>query len=253
MLPNSPPYGRRDNGRMQTLSLEDFVRQHRLEGAKATDVTLVFGCLTGDSGSLSRFEIELIPLARAAIRRLERNEATVDELCQQLRVKMLTGTPIGLAAWRGKGPLANWIRVVAMRMTIDALRKHQPDDSAGTFLEEQVATQSNERAQLQKRYGKAFERAVHLALSGLSARERAVLRLHALERQNIDRIATAYGVHRATAARWLEAIRRGLRERTFAALRFSVSLNAAEVNSLARALISQADVSLRRFLTSSAS
>jgi RNA polymerase sigma-70 factor, ECF subfamily len=238
---------------MHPLSFEKFVVEQQLEGARAADVSLVFGCLTGNSECLSRFENELIPQVREAIRRLERAEASVDELCQKMRVKLLTGTPMGLCAWRGKGPLANWIRVVAMRMTIDALRKHQPDDRAGTFLEDQVATHSHERDLLQKRYGEAFKRAIHCALSSLGARERAVFRLYALERQNIDCIATAYGVHRATAARWLEAIRAGLRERTFVALRSSASLNTSEVNSVARVLVSQADVSFRRLLTSRAS
>jgi RNA polymerase sigma-70 factor, ECF subfamily len=247
------PDGFADNSRMYPLSLQFFIKQQRLEGAKPSDAAFAFGCMTGDKEALSRFESELIPLARGAIRRFERNEATVDELCQQLRVKLLTGTPMGLTAWRGKGPLANWIRVVAMRLTIDALRKRQPAEHAGPFWEDQVATDATERSLIQQRYGEAFECAFRLALSSLNKKERAVLKLHALERQNIDSIATVYGVHRATAARWLEAIRRGLRDRTFTALRLSVSLNKAEVSTVVRALISQVDFSLSHFLASSVS
>lgn len=57
------------------------------------------------------------------------------------------------------------------------------------------------------RYQGVFRRAVQDAVTALSAHERNLLRLHVVGRCTIDRIGCIHGVHRATAARWLERAR----------------------------------------------
>ena len=52
------------------------------------------------------------------------------------------------------------------------------------------------------------------ALASLTSRERNLLRYHFLEGMSIDRIGALYGVHRATAARWIQGARENLCERT---------------------------------------
>src|SRR5437667_270564 len=64
------------------------------------------------------------------------------------------------------------------------------------------------------RYLEDFRGALAASFRQLAPRERALLRLHFVNGLNIEAIGTAYGVHRATVARWLVAIRRDLLDQT---------------------------------------
>ena len=90
--------------------------------------------------------------------------------------------------------------------------------------------------------------AFHTAIESLSATDRGILRLHLLERLSIDEIAALHDVHRATAARWLVRIRQHIGEHTREDLRARLRLDAAELDSLLRAVDSRIDLSLSRVL-----
>jgi RNA polymerase sigma-70 factor (ECF subfamily) len=85
----------------------------------------------------------------------------------------------------------------------------------------------------------------------LPSTDRGILRLHLLERLNIDEIAALHDVHRATAARWLTRIRHHIGEHTREALRARLRLDASELDSLLRAVDSRLDLSLSRILAPS--
>lgn len=70
-------------------------------------------------------------------------------------------------------------------------------------------------------YRPELTRALEESLAALDAREKTLLRLHAIDQLSIDAIGRTFGVHRATAARWLAAIRR----RVFDDLRARAALN----------------------------
>ena len=77
----------------------------------------------------------------------------------------------------------------------------------------------------------------------VTAGERNLLRLHFIDGLNIERIGVIYGVHRATVARWLVAIRRRLFEDTKAVLASKHGLDTADIKSLYRLM--EADVHIR--------
>ena len=52
-------------------------------------------------------------------------------------------------------------------------------------------------------YKREMEAAIRELVPQLSARDRAVLRLHVVEGVSIEKIAASYGVHRVTVARWV--------------------------------------------------
>jgi RNA polymerase sigma-70 factor (ECF subfamily) len=54
------------------------------------------------------------------------------------------------------------------------------------------------------RFCEPFREALRNAIAELPQKERNLLRMHVQGRCSIDQIGRAYGVHRATAARWLE-------------------------------------------------
>jgi hypothetical protein len=57
-------------------------------------------------------------------------------------------------------------------------------------------------------------------------------------------------VHRATVARWLQAARAHLKERVLERLRSDLGISELELRSLARAIESQLEISLRAFFRS---
>lgn len=52
-----------------------------------------------------------------------------------------------------------------------------------------------------------MKHAIEDAAAELAPRDRALLRLHLVERASIDDIAALYRVHRATVARWIQSAR----------------------------------------------
>jgi RNA polymerase sigma-70 factor (ECF subfamily) len=229
---------------------ERFLSQRQLTHADTEDAWIVFCCLRGDPLGWATLEGSMIRPALAAARRIDSAGSTLAEVAQRVRVFLMTGSPPGLTNWSGQGKLAHWIRVVVTRTAINVVRERRPPTAPHTALEaaRDLVEVSIERRILQRRYGEEFERALRVAFGSLSARERALLHLNVIERASIDSIAAAYGVHRATAARWVASIRDGLKQRTLQALEASAGLRASEANSLVRELLSQASCSIERHL-----
>jgi RNA polymerase sigma-70 factor (ECF subfamily) len=105
---------------------------------------------------------------------------------------------------------------------------------------------------LREAYRDAFQTALGDTFAALSPRERNLLRLHVLDGLGIDEIAAPYGVHRATAARWLNAVHEAILAGVHQRLRaHDPRLDDAELESLGRAVRSELHLSLWRLLGSS--
>jgi len=85
-------------------------------------------------------------------------------------------------------------------------------------------------------------------LSRLSSRDRVLLRLYYLESMSIDRLGKMYGVNRATAARWIAAIRDSLMSEVRAEVRKTCRLTRSECDDVMAIVRSDVDLSLTRHL-----
>ena len=101
---------------------------------------------------------------------------------------------------------------------------------------------------LKRLYRAEFKEAFQLAVAGLDDRERPVLRQHVLDGLGIDQPSALHHVHRATAARWIEAARASILTATQRELIRRLALSRAELTSVIRLIESQLDVSLSRVL-----
>lgn len=176
---------------------------------EATELFLVCACLEGDPVALRAFERDWLPVARAAIARIVREPDLTAELLQELRGKLLLGPDFKLQRYSGQGPLKAWLRVTATRIAFDHCRLRGLNPARFVELSERLAAPDHgpEVAFLKARYGVALQQALKSAVSLLPARDRNVLRMHVAGQCSIDEIGRAYGVHRATAARWIERAR----------------------------------------------
>ena len=80
-------------------------------------------------------------------------------------------------------------------------------------------------AYVQRVYKRELQQAFREALASLTSKERNLLRYHYLENLSIDKIGLMYGVHRATAARWINAARENLCKQTRAIACNRISLS----------------------------
>jgi RNA polymerase sigma-70 factor (ECF subfamily) len=103
---------------------------------------------------------------------------------------------------------------------------------------------------MKARYQAAFRAAFEDAVRRLEPRDRNLLRLHHLDAVTLDQLAAMYGVHRATAVRWLSDVRRRLLADTRRSLRAALGVAEDELDSVMALIESRLDVSVRRLLAS---
>lgn len=216
-----------------------------LEKIHVTDLYLAWACAEGDPAALAIFDREQL----ARVRTLARGSDPA-ELEQLVRVRLLIADAGGMARIRqysGRGPLAAWLRMVATRLAIDLTRAARP----GPVLPEH-AEHGNfidpEMDYLKARYAAAFHAALERALTSLSAKERALLKLCYIEDATPAAIARMYDVSARTAQRWLLDARQRVLEQTRQELTSTLSLRPAELDSLFDVMKSRMQVTLRRVL-----
>lgn len=220
-----------------------------LQGA---DLYLAKGCLEHDPSAIAIFDNMLRERATSMARRRGLRNADCDDLLQDLRERILLGSPRGapiLQNYAGRGSLAGWLRVVVARLTMQAKNAQKPTVPIEEQLETQIGLDGHdeidpELAYLKARYLAEFRTAFRQAFSQLEARNQNVLRYSVEQQLNIDQIGRIYGVHRATVARWLVNIRRSLLKKTYHNLCLDFGVNRLEVESILRVIESRLEVSL---------
>lgn len=212
----------------------------------AADLYLCCACGVGIAEAHHAFEREGVAVARAAIARIRRDADFVQEVLQELLCKLLVGPKAKVREYAARGPLLAWVKVAAARMALDRVRAERASPERLDVGSEVAAHACSPDVLLMKeRYGDAFQEALGRAVRALSVRERNVLRMHLVGRCNIDQIGKAYGVHRATAARWLERARSNIYEAAHRDLcvRYA-EFTKSEFHSLARNLGAEVELSL---------
>lgn len=171
------------------------------------ELYLACACAHGDAAACRYLESNYIGDVRASAARVCGSAFSADEIVQRVRHKLLVGPHPGLLKYTGRGSLQAWLRSVARRTALDALRalKSEPDGDAsrvGAIDESSIESRID-----RGRFLKAFESSLARAFAQLPARDRNLLRMHYASGVGIDALGRAYGVHRATVARWIARIR----------------------------------------------
>jgi RNA polymerase sigma-70 factor, ECF subfamily len=232
----------------RALRLE--VRPDDITG-RGADLYLAWACAERDKAALSYFERIFLPAVDGYVGRLGLAEAVVDDVRQELRIRLLVGDDPRIGQYSGRGPLAAWVRMAAIRVALSLLersklRSHARDVSAlGALVGEQT---SPELAAVRHRHGSAFQAALERSLDALGARDKTLLRMHFIDQLNIEAIGRIYRVHRATVARWLVAIRRRVLENLRTELSLDLRASTSEFRSMLAVVRGDLELSLRLLL-----
>ena len=213
-----------------------------------SDLYLACACADGDATAIAAFEAHVLDVVAPSLRRMQVDPDVVSEVAQRIRRNLLVadGEVPTIAQFAGRGDLRGWVRVIAVREALALAREtrsHQQlsDDALARIVS---ADADPETAYLKTAYRDEFGRAFEQAVSELDDRDRLLLRQQFVDGLTIDDIAGAYGVHRATAARWLEGARERLASRTRTLIRVRLGVRSAEVDSILRLIRSRVQLSI---------
>jgi RNA polymerase sigma-70 factor, ECF subfamily len=230
----------------------------RLDGEEHPDrldpveLFLAAGCAAGERTALAAFERRYFTSIPAALRRLSLQGDDVAEVVQRLRVRLFViegGAPPRVLRYAGDGQLGGLVRVSSIRLGLNLLRSRGRLDQDADGLEElPIADDDPALAQLKQQSRASFKAAFEDAIAGLEPRERSLLNLALVKGLGIDKVAVVYGVHRATAARWIAQARGNLTRSVHAILGTRLGLPSAQVDDLLPLVESKLELSLERLL-----
>ena len=213
---------------------------------RGPDLYLACACLTRGRGAIEAFDRAYLARMGAYLARLGPTPAFVDEVRQELRDRLFLSSdaaPPRIGEYHGKGALANWVRVVALRVAMNLRR--QPWPAAGDDGELDRPAPDNPEVDCEEgRYREAFDEVIRGAVAALDDEQRRLLRRHFADGLTLDALAVELGVHRATIARRLAAARTALRLEARRRLQIALGARESETESLARMMRSRLDLNL---------
>ncbi len=207
---------------------------------RVTDMFLACACAAGLPQAVRAFDDALLGKMSLYLRSLRPTPELVEEARQDLLEKLFVGAPGRLPKIRqygGRGALEGWVRVAALRTALNLLEAEKAGGTRARDEANEVARAiapgyDPELELIQASYRGDFIAAFHDAMTSLPQRDRNLLRFTFVERLTPARIAVAYGVHRTTVMRWIEAAQDEVVARTRARLMERLRLTPSECDGL---------------------
>lgn len=224
-------------------------RQRGAKAEHAGELLIAWAAGRGDSAALRHLEQLLGPEADAAARRLDPGPAFADEVRQALRVRLLVAEDgrVRIDDYAGRGPLRGWLGVAALRVALNLRRTVKP--AGPDLLADLVSGEADpELRHLKQLYRAEFREALEASLRALPERSRAVLRLAYVDGLKLVQLGRLYGVHETTAARWVSRAAEDVAEDTRRRLVARLSLSPSSLDSVAKMVLSNLDLSISRVL-----
>ncbi len=221
-----------------------------LEGLHAADFFLASACAEGVPGAAELLAKEHFGLIPTFITRVSfaHDREKPEDVVRSVEAQLLVADgsrPARIAEYSGKGALGGWLRVVAVRIALNANRKRDPATSSD--VPDLDAGFDVELAYFKERYRAAFKVALEEAFARLEDDDRLVLRLHSVGTRG-EEIARVTGVDRSTVMRRLARARQELFAATKRTLMQDLKVTPDEFESIARAVVGDLDLSLSRLL-----
>lgn len=214
--------------------------------AHVSDLYLACACAYGVLPALEIFSrVHLGPVA-GYLARTRPDDSFVDDVCQSLREKLFVAGTLKIREYSGRGPLAGWVRVLAVRTAIDLRRRR--GERLPDLRTETPSVIDPELGYLAERYRGEVELAFRQALAALDGEQRTLLRMHFVDAITLDELARLRKLHRATIARHLATARRAVLDDIRHQLRERLAVSTDEFASLIRLVRSKLQISVMQLL-----
>ncbi len=224
------------------LSYEDFCTRVRTTGTEAgqvchEDLFLATACARGDRIAWEYFVDEYSPVLQRMAQRGCRQFQEGEDLAQDI-VAGLIADKSKLAGYNGRCSLAGWLRVALSHALIDRLRRRRREvsleDLEGQKQELYAAIPSAEEREnsLDVAWGSVLAETLQEQIRALPPRDRLIMSLYYVHGVSLKLIGRHFGVHEATASRWLDGLRRTVRKRVERELRARHRLKSRDISGL---------------------
>ena len=227
-----------------------------LASIRAPSLYLALACGLGQAQAITRFREQFAHDIDRALGKAASTGIPLDELRQRVEVKLFAASergPAHILKYSGHGELQGWVRVVVARMVIDVRRAHAGRDNPNVQLSASALVHEGLEPDLQivqARHRGDVQAAIEAALAELTPKERRLLRGATVQRLGTDDLGRLFGVHRTTAARWVDKAQQRLTTLTHAHLRARLGTESGSVDGLVALVRGELDVSVERLLAS---
>lgn len=214
------------------------------------DLYLACACADGVPAAIQAFLHEHLARVPTFVARLKLSNAQVEDVQLTLQERLLVGPPGGaprIATYHGQGNLQTFVRVAALRLGLNQLRRENPGSDPGS-IPPGIVPPSAETDLLLNRYREEFQAAVKAAFQGLDRDRRSVLQLYYVDRLNTRDIARMFQVNPTTASRWVAEARAHIGQEVRRVLRDRLQVSDAQLQSLYQAVRSHLNLSIRTAL-----
>jgi RNA polymerase sigma-70 factor len=218
------------------------------------ELYLACGCLHGNRSAIELFDRNYLAKLPAHLRNPNQSEALIEDVCQQVRMKLLLTTPESapkIGDYKGRGALMSWVRVTASRMAIrqQVGDKPAPQEDPDKLFDTMPAPElDGELALIKRRYQNEFRQATLAAFATLSAEERHLLRLYFVDRLSSYEMAPLFRVNQATISRRLKSARERVFDETRNHLQAQLGLSPQDFKSFMAVINSQLNLSISQLL-----
>ncbi len=224
----------------------------QIEKLRGDHLYLAVACADGDQVAVARLDAEFLGEVDACAGRMRATPDQGAEVRSHVRRILFVdepGRPAALRTYSGKGDLRGYVKVIATRELVRVISKGKREVGVEDEVLDLLSPASDpELVYLRDHYRTDVDAAMRDAVLALPEQSRALLRYHLIDGWSVDRIGTLYGVHRATAARWVAAAREELGAAIQVEVARRLGISVEEVASIVRLVQSRIDVSLARLL-----
>jgi RNA polymerase sigma-70 factor (ECF subfamily) len=230
---------------------ESFVEA--LTKIRPQEAALAWACGTGDGAAIAALEQQFGSHLEQALRGISDGRSGPEDVRQHVRLHLFVGgdgRAPAIEHYSGRGSLAAWLRVTSKRAALNATRRKdlpQAGLEPDAVLEGLALGHGDPELRfLKESYRQEFRAAFAEALGDLDVRQRTLVRLAAVDNASVRDIGRMYGVHHATAARWIAAAYGAVVDATKARLAIKLRASPDDVDSILSLIKSRLDASLAR-------
>jgi RNA polymerase sigma-70 factor (ECF subfamily) len=225
-----------------------------LARCRSGDLAIAAAAANGSAPAIAELERAHRTTIDATCRRFAGPGQTADDLKQILRAKLFVAEPgkqPKVADYAGQGFLDNWLRVTAVRVFLDLLKRKDRTRETPAEDEDVLALPQPGDLQLdvvKAEYRAAVASAMQEGAAALEPGDRHLLRQHLVAGLSIDQLGAVLGIHRATAARRIARAKEQLVAETRHQLAVKLKLDERELDDVIGLVMSRLDVSIGKLL-----